>query len=115
MSILCLSSFKVFLIFSGDDINLWRIRVGSNYANSGGTVHITLRIINHPDFHTFYSYNDVALLHSASALTNDNVRPASIAGPNYIVPDNQPLLAVGWGKSSVSHFSTFNSDFHLNV
>ncbi|XP_014356523.2 trypsin CFT-1 [Papilio machaon] len=88
--------------FYGDETYLWRIRVGSNYANSGGIVHIISRIINHPDFHTFYYENDIAVLHSVSVLTSNNVRPASIAGPNYIVPDTQPLLAVGWGKSSAN-------------
>ncbi|KPJ16476.1 Trypsin CFT-1 [Papilio machaon] len=88
--------------FYEDEAHSWRIRVGSNYANSGGIVHITSRIVSHPDFNFYQFTNDIALLHSVSTLTSNSVRPASIAGPNYIVQDNHPLLVVGWGKSSAN-------------
>ncbi|XP_014356527.2 trypsin CFT-1 [Papilio machaon] len=89
--------------FYGDATYSWRIRVGSDFANSGGTVSMTFRILNYPDFNPFYYEGDLSLLQSSSAfIFSDRIRPASIAGPNYNVGDNQPLLAIGWGKSSAN-------------
>lgn len=106
---------KVSLLFySGDATYTWRIRVGSDFANSGGTVYITFRILNHPDFNPFYYEADVSLLQSSSTfIFSDRVGAAAIAGPNYNVGDNQPLLAVGWGKSSVSFDTTFQVWYFL--
>ncbi|CAK1602336.1 unnamed protein product [Parnassius mnemosyne] len=88
--------------FYRDSANRWRIRVGSSYANSGGTVFTTARIIIHPSFGEYSNDHDVAVMHSSRGFSFSNsVRAASIAGSNYNVANNQALWAVGWGKPSV--------------
>ncbi|KPI95072.1 Trypsin CFT-1 [Papilio xuthus] len=75
----------------------WRSRVGSTYANSGGVVHSTSRIIIHPEHRE--GRHDIAILQVTSAFAfNDNVRPASIAGVNYNLRDNEVVWAIGWGN-----------------
>ncbi|PZC70336.1 hypothetical protein B5X24_HaOG200459 [Helicoverpa armigera] len=83
----------------GDTANKWRFRVGSTFANSDGIVHNVQQIINHPNFdQAAFVDMDFAILRSASAISfNNNVRPVSIAGPNYYLPDNQAVWATGWG------------------
>ncbi|CAG4977641.1 unnamed protein product [Parnassius apollo] len=89
--------------FYGHSASSWRIRVGSSYANSGGTVFTTAQIIIHPSYTQYSNDNDVAIMHSSAAFTFSNsVRAAGIAGTNYNVADNQALWSVGWGKASSS-------------
>ncbi|KAH9644591.1 hypothetical protein HF086_009166 [Spodoptera exigua] len=84
----------------GDQVNRWRIRVGSTFANSGGVVHNINRIIIHPSFNDRNLDSDLSILHSASSFTfNNNVRAASIAGSNYVLADFQPVYAAGWGTT----------------
>ncbi|XP_075975633.1 trypsin CFT-1-like isoform X2 [Anticarsia gemmatalis] len=86
---------------SGDATNRWRIRVGSTWANSGGVVHILSHIIVHPNYDSRTYDNDVSLLRSSTAISHNNqVRPATIAGPNYNLADNQVVWATGWGTTS---------------
>ncbi|CAG4977657.1 unnamed protein product [Parnassius apollo] len=88
--------------FLGDTTASWRIRVGSTWANSGGTVHNTALIINHPNYNSRTFDNDIAILHSATTFSYSNsVRSGRIAGSNYNLADNQPVRAVGWGATSV--------------
>ncbi|XP_046959335.1 trypsin, alkaline A-like [Vanessa cardui] len=78
--------------------NQWRIRVGSTNANSGGVVFTTNIIINHPSYNRFTLDYDVAVVRVNGVFSfNNNVRPGSIAGPNYDVADNQAVWAIGWG------------------
>ncbi|XP_013133133.1 PREDICTED: trypsin CFT-1-like [Papilio polytes] len=87
--------------FLGDTANMWRIRVGSTNANSGGVVHNTNRIIMHPNYDPRNENNDIAVLRSSSNFVfNNNVRAASIAGSNYNLADNQVVWAIGWGATS---------------
>ncbi|XP_047027287.1 trypsin, alkaline C-like [Helicoverpa zea] len=83
----------------GDTANQWRFRVGSSFANSGGIVHNVQQIFNHPNYdQAAYLDLDIAILRSATAISfNNNVRPVSIAGSNYNLPDNQVVWAAGWG------------------
>uniref|UniRef100_A0A2A4K612 Peptidase S1 domain-containing protein n=1 Tax=Heliothis virescens TaxID=7102 RepID=A0A2A4K612_HELVI len=83
----------------GDTAKNWRFRVGSTYANSGGVVHHVKQIIQHPTFNVAApADNDFAILRSSTfILFNKNVKPVSIAGNNYILADNQPVRAAGWG------------------
>ncbi|XP_023935765.2 trypsin, alkaline A-like [Bicyclus anynana] len=79
----------------------WRARVGSTYAHSGGIVHNTARIYHHPDFESFTTDNDVAVLHMAVYFTFTNtVQQGAIAGANYNLADNQVVWAIGWGHTS---------------
>ncbi|KAJ0182807.1 hypothetical protein K1T71_002176 [Dendrolimus kikuchii] len=85
----------------GDAANRWRTRVGSTFANSGGIVHTTNSIINHPNYNTRTLDNDVAVLRLSSTITfNNNARAGSIAGANYNLGDNQVVWAAGWGTTS---------------
>ncbi|KAI5642917.1 trypsin domain-containing protein [Phthorimaea operculella] len=78
----------------------WRGRVGSTNANSGGTVVNTQQIFNHPQFNRNTLNMDFAVLRIQGTFNFNNlVQPASIAGPNYSVGDNQPMWAVGWGAT----------------
>ncbi|CAK1602325.1 unnamed protein product [Parnassius mnemosyne] len=86
----------------GDSPNRWRIRVGSTWANSGGTVHNCAQIINHPNYNGRTFDNDVSVMRAASTFSFSNsVRAASIAGANYNLGDNQAVWAIGWGTTSV--------------
>ena len=88
---------------SGDAVNQWRIRVGSSYAHSGGVVHNINQRIIHPSYNANTMANDIAILRSATNFVfNNNVRAASVAGPNYNLPDNLAVWAAGWGDTFVS-------------
>lgn len=84
--------------------DLWRARVGSTWANSGGTVHSIITIINHPEYDRIaFADSDVAIVRTASAITyvNNAVQPGTFAGPNYNTGDNAVVWAAGWGLISV--------------
>ncbi|XP_026739079.1 LOW QUALITY PROTEIN: achelase-1-like [Trichoplusia ni] len=85
----------------GDAPARWRIRVGSTNANSGGVVHNSQQIINHPNYNGNTFNNDVSIIRSSSTFSfNNNVRAASIAGSNYNLGNNQVVWATGWGTIS---------------
>ncbi|GBP49562.1 Trypsin CFT-1 [Eumeta japonica] len=78
----------------------WRVRVGSSFGHSGGTVHILRAIFNHPGFTMQTLDNDIAVLRTQNAITfiPNTVAAASIAGSAYNLADNQPVWAIGWGN-----------------
>ncbi|KAL0850909.1 hypothetical protein ABMA28_006818 [Loxostege sticticalis] len=85
----------------GDTANMWRSRVGSTNANSGGTVLNTQQIINHPNYNRFTLDNDVSIIRTTSNIPfGGNVRAGRIAGSNYNLGDNQVVWAAGWGRTS---------------
>ncbi|PZC73447.1 hypothetical protein B5X24_HaOG200450 [Helicoverpa armigera] len=87
--------------------NRWRIRVGSTWANSGGIVHNLAANIIHPSYNYTNNDNDVAIIRSATTFTfNNNVRAASIAGPNYNLLDNQAVWVAGWGTTYDGGFAS---------
>ncbi|XP_035448297.2 trypsin CFT-1-like [Spodoptera frugiperda] len=84
----------------GDAPNSWRIRVGSSMAHTGGNVYNVAHNIVHNAFSFRTLDNDIAILRSSSVFANnDNVRVASIAGPNYLLADHSLVWAVGWGDT----------------
>ncbi|XP_022130334.2 trypsin CFT-1-like [Pieris rapae] len=84
--------------FFGDSTSLWRMRVGSSWANSGGSVHVVTRVILNPYYNPRIQDGDIAIIQSSSNFIYSNsVRPASIAGVNYVLTDNQAVWAIGWG------------------
>lgn len=90
-------------MFSRDASSRWLVRVGSIYANRGGTVYNTSSIIIHPSYNRNTFDNDVAILRTTSSIVFSNVvKAASIAGTNYNLADNQVLWAVGWATTVVS-------------
>ncbi|KAL0850908.1 hypothetical protein ABMA28_006817 [Loxostege sticticalis] len=85
----------------GDAPRNWRIRVGSSYANSGGSVHQVGTIITHSNYNSNTHDNDVAILRSATTIIYSTlVQQSTIAGSSYILGDNQPVWAIGWGTTS---------------
>ncbi|XP_075978434.1 trypsin CFT-1-like [Anticarsia gemmatalis] len=91
----------------GDTISRWRVRVGSTYANSGGTVYSTSSILVHMDYNSRSKDNDIAILQVSSPIIyNDVVQPCQIAGPLFNVPDDSIVQAVGWGKTAYTGLSS---------
>ncbi|CAD0195007.1 unnamed protein product [Chrysodeixis includens] len=87
----------------GDPVSRWRIRVGSTNANSGGSVHNSQQIINHPNYNSRTYDHDVAVVRISGTFSfNNNVRAGSIAGSNYNLGDNQVVWATGWGRTSAN-------------
>ncbi|KAH9644606.1 hypothetical protein HF086_009181 [Spodoptera exigua] len=79
-------------------VSMYRIRLGSSWALSGGIVHRINGIINHPLYYPATADHDICILRSASNINyNELSRPAPIAGTTYVVPDNDYLWAAGWG------------------
>lgn len=89
---------------SGDAPVRWRVRVGSSYANSRGTVHAVASLVVHTAFNYTTMDNDIAILRLSSNIiyVANAVQQAQVAGVNYNLADNQVVWAVGWGKTSVS-------------
>ncbi|XP_075982468.1 trypsin, alkaline C-like [Anticarsia gemmatalis] len=76
-------------------VSIYRARVGSTFAHSGGTLHAASSLIIHPDYRTDH---DIALMHTASPIVySDVVQPAPIAGPNYQLLGDEEVWATGWG------------------
>ncbi|XP_037298769.1 trypsin, alkaline B-like [Manduca sexta] len=81
-----------------EPVNRWRIRTGSTFANSGGVVHNVNSYRIYPKYNPRTLNNDIAIMRTASIISfNNAAQPARIAGPNYIVGDNQVVWAAGWG------------------
>lgn len=91
----------------------WRSRVGSTWGNSGGVVHLSSQIINHPQYNPNTENNDFSILRLSTNIqfNGNTVASATIAGPNYYLGDNQIVWAIGWGRTSVMAFylSTFRN------
>lgn len=81
---------------------MWRVRVGSSYASSGGFVHELSQVFVNPDYDHVGRDNDVAVLRIASFFAlGTNVQATGIGGPEYILPDNTTVTTIGWGETSV--------------
>ncbi|KAI5642919.1 trypsin domain-containing protein [Phthorimaea operculella] len=96
--------------------NQWRSRVGSTNANSGGIVFNTNQIINHPQFNRNNLDMDFAIVRVQGTFNfNNNVRAGNIAGPNYAVPDNAPVWAIGWGHTCYRFCSGSEQLRHVEI
>ncbi|XP_046961253.1 trypsin, alkaline B-like isoform X3 [Vanessa cardui] len=83
--------------FYGTSPNVWRIRVGSSYASSGGSTHNVGSLIIHPDYNNMLD-NDIGIFRVSSSFSlGGNVQPGRFAGPNYNVADGQAVWTAGWG------------------
>ncbi|KAL0901252.1 hypothetical protein ABMA27_006544 [Loxostege sticticalis] len=94
-----------------------RIRYGSSFRTSGGTVITVNRVINHPNYDPRNEDNDFSIL-----WVNGNIpetatsRPALLAGANYYPADNQVVWAAGWGHTIAGdHSSMSNQLRHVQV
>ncbi|XP_075975780.1 trypsin CFT-1-like [Anticarsia gemmatalis] len=85
-----------------NNIGRWRSRVGSDFAHSGGSVFNSAQIIIHPSYNAANLDADVAILRVSGTISyGTNVQPASIAGSNYNLGDNQVVWATGWGTTEL--------------
>ncbi|XP_011561374.3 trypsin, alkaline C [Plutella xylostella] len=86
----------------GNTPSRWRVRVGSSFSSSGGSVHTIRLLTYHAGYNAQTMDNDVAVLRTSTPITfiPNAVAPATIAGPNYVLNDNQAVFAVGWGTTS---------------
>ncbi|XP_075975734.1 trypsin, alkaline A-like [Anticarsia gemmatalis] len=83
-------------------VGMWRLRVGSDNANSGGQVVNVNHIRIHPSYDRRTIDSDVAIMRTPSNINfNNNVRAARIAGANYNLADNQVVWAAGWGQTEL--------------
>ncbi|GBP00025.1 Trypsin, alkaline C [Eumeta japonica] len=85
--------------YAGDSPSQWRVRLGSTYASSGGSVHAVWALVLHEQYNRPTSLdNDVAIVRLATpAVLSASVGVARIAGSNYNLADNTLVTAIGWG------------------
>ncbi|KAL4716948.1 hypothetical protein ACJJTC_012759 [Scirpophaga incertulas] len=85
-----------------DHPSQWVCRFGSTYANSGGVVYASRAIINHSNYNPSTNDNDIAIIRVSGTIRFSNmIQPARFAGASYIVKDNEPVWASGWGVTQV--------------
>ncbi|XP_075975885.1 trypsin, alkaline A-like [Anticarsia gemmatalis] len=77
---------------------MWRLRVGSDYAHSGGRVLNVNLIRRHNQYNPRTLDSDVATMRTTANINyGTGIQPARIAGTNYPLGDNQIVWAAGWG------------------
>ncbi|XP_050348330.1 trypsin CFT-1-like [Nymphalis io] len=87
--------------FFREPTNAFRVRVGSSFASSGGSIHSVSRIINHPNYNDLTKNNDISLLRVSQAFPIGNiVKVGRIPSSNSGVADGQAVWAIGWGMTS---------------
>ncbi|XP_022821666.1 trypsin, alkaline C-like [Spodoptera litura] len=102
--------------FYEGSVSVYRFRLGSSWAHSGGIVHNINGIILHPLYYPATADHDICILRSASNINyNELSRPAPIAGTTYIVPDNDYLWAAGWGAQYYGDTSEADQLRHVKV
>nr|AFK64831.1 trypsin-like proteinase [Chilo suppressalis] len=79
----------------------WRTRAGSTNAHSGGVTYLTSFIIQHHFYNIYNRDYDISIMRVSSNINfGTTIQQASIAGPNYVLPDNQAVWVVGWGYTN---------------
>ncbi|KAG6449237.1 trypsin CFT-1-like [Manduca sexta] len=77
------------------------VRVGSSYANTGGTVHSVLAIVVHEDYNKIPRDNDIAIMQLKNRVNlSDSVGTIFLTTQDNTVPANASLVHVGWGATS---------------
>ncbi|XP_075975851.1 trypsin, alkaline A-like [Anticarsia gemmatalis] len=81
-----------------------RLRVGSDFANSGGSVYNVVHIELHPNYNIASMDSDLAVLRSATLIRyGTGIQPATLGG--YTVDDNEVVWATGWGMTEHGEYS----------
>ncbi|XP_053602869.1 trypsin, alkaline C-like [Plodia interpunctella] len=84
--------------YEGDLASAWQIRLGSSFASSGGQVIPASQLVLHAQYDGRTIDNDIAIIRlSSAAVLSNSVGLARVAGPNYQLPDNTVVTAIGWG------------------
>lgn len=82
------------------DPNAWKVLIGTNCLNSGGSIHTTDTIIMHEKHDNKNRTNDIALLHMTSPIEfTEKVQPIEL-NEDVITPGTK-LQAFGWGRTEV--------------
>ncbi|CAH2099059.1 unnamed protein product [Euphydryas editha] len=100
-----LSAAHCFVYQSGQLVNpaLFSARIGSSYVNRGGTVHRVSQIVVHDSYNTPIRSNDVAVMTlSTSVRLSASVALAVLPVQGAVVPDNVPVVIIGWGRTNAS-------------
>ncbi|KAG6458167.1 hypothetical protein O3G_MSEX010706, partial [Manduca sexta] len=96
--------------------NVYRARLGSSFASSGGVIFNFAQFIMHPNYNSRNQDNDIAVMRTASRISYNNViQRAYIAGPNYPLLDNERVWAAGWGVTSVDSLQHSEQLRHVQV
>lgn len=91
---------------------MFRFRLGSTYASSGGVIHRVAQNIIHPDYNTWNLDADVMIMRSRTTFVYSNVlQRGTIASANYNLLDNQEVWVTGWGSIEVSLNLCFHTSF----
>ncbi|XP_013149294.1 PREDICTED: trypsin, alkaline C-like [Papilio polytes] len=78
-----------------------RIRAGSTYRNTGGSIHAVERITNHPSFGQNGFDGDISIIRLETPLVYSNsIRQATIIAQGAVIPDNLQVVHAGWGRPS---------------
>ncbi|KAM9342497.1 chymotrypsin-C-like [Pholidichthys leucotaenia] len=87
----CISSSLTYRVALGKH-NLVENEAGSVYMNPS-------TIIAHESWNPFFIHNDIALIKLASPIKlTDNIMPACLPEPGYILPHDTPCYVTGWGR-----------------
>nr|XP_026486406.1 trypsin, alkaline B-like [Vanessa tameamea] len=94
------SVLSVARCFFGTASNIWRIRIGSSYANSGGSTRNVGTLIVHPNYQDYQLHSNVGIFRVTSSFDfGVNVQPGTFAGSSYNIADNQIVWTIGWGET----------------
>ncbi|KAL0892407.1 hypothetical protein ABMA27_015526 [Loxostege sticticalis] len=91
-----------------------QVRVGTSYWNGTGAsgVFRVRRMITHPDFKYNFDHDiSIILLRQAIPVTPVS-KIASLARPNYYLPDNAPVWTIGWGRTNYTDGDSVTEQLH---
>ncbi|KAL0819193.1 hypothetical protein ABMA28_008445 [Loxostege sticticalis] len=82
---------------------LRRIRAGTTYRNSGGSIVEVEREFNHPTFGQNGADGDITVVRLAGYGLEFNpvIKPVYVVHPQSVIPDNQPVIHAGWGTTEL--------------
>uniref|UniRef100_A0A1A9V840 Peptidase S1 domain-containing protein n=1 Tax=Glossina austeni TaxID=7395 RepID=A0A1A9V840_GLOAU len=85
-------------------ISTLKVRVGSSYWNSGGTLVAAAALKWHTNYDNLTQVNDVAIIRLATNLTfSSSVKPIQLATSDPV--DNAAAVVTGWGRTDVGKYS----------
>ncbi|CAG4988558.1 unnamed protein product [Colias eurytheme] len=76
-----------------------RIRAGSTYRMTGGSVHYIDLVRNHPDYGVAIGHDaDISVMKLLTPVVySPYIQKGTIARQGFVVPDNYPVVHAGWG------------------
>ncbi|CAG4988541.1 unnamed protein product [Colias eurytheme] len=89
--------------FNEDDrVEFMRIRAGSTYRMTGGSVHYVDFVRNHPDYEDqdgYYYDADIGVIKLLTPVVySPYIQKGTIVSQGFVVPDNYPVVHAGWGS-----------------